>query len=183
MPGSVTSAFTAADDFAAALCAEGVLSLLVTGRAFRARLTQVALHRLRLSATEEYLPRIAHVGVPTDMILVALPYGSGLAPIWGGTRMRAGEIITLRRVSASTREPTGLAAGARSGCRPRSWFDMAARERTKSNVDIQNRDNGRRDGLRHGSHRVSYIYPDRDLSCGGKSGGVRRHGCGQREHP
>jgi hypothetical protein len=40
---------------------------------FRARLTQVKLHRLRLTAAEEQLSRIAFVAVPADLILVSLP--------------------------------------------------------------------------------------------------------------
>jgi hypothetical protein len=52
MPSGVTSVFSDAEDFAAALRAEGCLSLLVTGAGqLRARLTQLALHSLRLSAT------------------------------------------------------------------------------------------------------------------------------------
>ena len=51
MPGSVTSVFSDVEDFAAALREEGFLSLLVTGNGeFRARLTRVSLHSLRLSA-------------------------------------------------------------------------------------------------------------------------------------
>jgi hypothetical protein len=72
MPGSVTSVFSEADEFVAALLGEGGLGLLVTVPGmFRARLTQVALHRIHLSAAEEYLPRIAFVAVPHDMILVS----------------------------------------------------------------------------------------------------------------
>src|SRR5271168_2091190 len=96
MPGSVTSVFSEAEDFEAALREEGCLGLLVTGSgAFRARLTQIALHRLWLSAAEEYLPRIALVAVPADMVLVVLPYGNGPPPIWGRIRMRASDIMTL----------------------------------------------------------------------------------------
>jgi AraC family ethanolamine operon transcriptional activator len=96
MPGSVTSVFSEADDFEAALREEGCLGLLVTGPgAFRARLTQIALHRLRLSAAEEYLPRIARIAVPADMVLILLPYGNGPSPIWGGIRMRTSDIVTL----------------------------------------------------------------------------------------
>jgi hypothetical protein len=91
MPGSVTSVFSEADEFRAALLEEGHLGLLVTGPgAFRARLTQVALHRMRLSAAEEYLPRIAFVAVPHDMILVSLANRSGPSPIWGGDRDASG---------------------------------------------------------------------------------------------
>ena len=97
MPGSVTAVFGEAEDFAAALRAEGVLSLLVTGAGeFRARLTQIALNHLRLSAAEERLPRVAFVAVPADAILVALPRGNGPAPIWGGVRPGEREILTLR---------------------------------------------------------------------------------------
>jgi hypothetical protein len=96
MPLSVTSVFSEAEDFAAALRAEGCLGLLVTGAGqFRARLTQVALHSLRLSATDEQLPRIAFVAVPADMILVALARGRASAPIWGGVRLGTDEIMTL----------------------------------------------------------------------------------------
>ena len=96
MPSSVTSVFSEAEEFAGALRAEGCLSLLVTGAGqFRARLTQIALHSLRLSATDEHLPRIALVAVPADMILVSLPRGRGPAPIWGGITIGAGEIMTL----------------------------------------------------------------------------------------
>jgi AraC-like DNA-binding protein len=110
MPGSVTSVFSEAEDFAAALREEGGLGLLITGRGqFRARLTQVKLHRLRLMATEEQLSRIAFVAVPADLILVSLPIDGRPGPIWGGVRMRAGEIMTLgpgQRAHARTDGPS-----------------------------------------------------------------------------
>jgi AraC-like DNA-binding protein len=109
MPGSVTSVFGEPDDFQAALREDGVLGMLVTGPGqFRARLTQITLHRLRLLAAEERLPRIAFVVVPTDAVLVALPIGSEPSPIWGGIGMRSGEMITLgpdQRVHARTDGP------------------------------------------------------------------------------
>ncbi len=95
MPGSVTSVFSEPADFEIALHAEGVLSLLITSPGeFRARLTQIALHRLRLSAVEEELPQIAFAAGPQGMVLVWLTF-AGHAPIWGGVEMRAGEIITI----------------------------------------------------------------------------------------
>jgi AraC-like DNA-binding protein len=110
MPGSVTSVFSEAEDFEVALREEGCLGLLITGRGqFRARLTQVRLHRLRLSAAEEQLSRIAFVAVPADLILVSLPIGDRPTPIWGGIRMRAGEIMTLgpgQRVHARADGPS-----------------------------------------------------------------------------
>jgi hypothetical protein len=88
--------FSEPDDFQAALREDGVLGMLITGSGrFRARLTQITLHCLRLLAAEEHLPRIAFVAVPADTVLVLLPIGGGSSPIWGGIAMRAGEIITI----------------------------------------------------------------------------------------
>jgi AraC-like DNA-binding protein len=96
MPGSVISLFTEPDEFQAALREDGVLNLLVTGSGqFRARLTQVTLHHLRLSAGDEYLSRIAFVAVPADMLLITLPLGDRPAPVWDGMEMRVGEMITF----------------------------------------------------------------------------------------
>lgn len=96
MPGSVTSAFSEAADFEAALREGGCLSLLVTGPgAFRARLTRIALLRLRLSAAEEHLPRILLLAVPPGTMLVALPGAGKPAPVLGGISMGPHEIMTL----------------------------------------------------------------------------------------
>ena len=96
MPGSATSVYSEAEDFEAALRAEGCLGLLVTGHGrFRARLTQVGLHRLRLSATDEQLARIALVAVPADTILLSQSRAPESAAIWGGIRIGAGELMAL----------------------------------------------------------------------------------------
>jgi len=96
MPGSRASVFGEAEDFEAALSADGVAGLLVTGHGqFRARLTQVELDQLRLTAVEESQPRIAFVTVPAGAILVSFPIEEGPAPVWGGTEVRTGEMITF----------------------------------------------------------------------------------------
>src|SRR5690348_1072042 len=96
MLGSVISLFSDLDEFQAALREDGLLNLLVTDTGqFRARLTQVTLHRLRLSAGDERLAKIAFVAVPADMLLVALPLGDRQPPIWDGMEMRVGEIATF----------------------------------------------------------------------------------------
>jgi AraC-like DNA-binding protein len=110
MPGSVTSMFGEPDDFQAALREDGVLGMLITspGR-FLARLTQITLHRLRLLAAEEHLPRIAFVVVPADAVLVLLPDGGGAPWIWGGIAIGASEIVTLgtdQRVHSRTDGPS-----------------------------------------------------------------------------
>jgi AraC-like DNA-binding protein len=106
MPGSRASVFGEAEDFQAALSADGVAALLVTGRGrFRARVTQIRLDRLRLAAVEETLPRIAFVAVPARMVLVSFPIDGGPSPVWGGIEIRNGEMITLgpgQRLDART---------------------------------------------------------------------------------
>jgi AraC-like DNA-binding protein len=109
MPGSATLVFSEPKDFEAALRPEGYLGLWVTGGGrFRARLTRVALHYLRLSTAEEQLSRIAFVAVPADMVMMSFPIGTGTGPVYGGIAMRAGEIVMLgpgRHVYARTHGP------------------------------------------------------------------------------
>jgi AraC-like DNA-binding protein len=114
MPGSLSSVFGEPEDFQAALDGDGVLGLLITGRGqFRARLTQVTLHRLRLTSVEEELARIAFVAVPAGAALVSLANSARPSPVWGGIEMRAGEMIILgpgQRVHANTDGPCRWAA-------------------------------------------------------------------------
>jgi AraC-like DNA-binding protein len=96
MPGTVTSAFSEATDFEDALREGGCLGLLVTSPGtFRARLTRIALLRLRLSAAEEHLPRILLLAVPPGTMLVALPGAGEPTPVLGGISMGPREIMTL----------------------------------------------------------------------------------------
>ena len=110
MPGSRASVFGEPEDFEAALSADGVAGLLVTEHGqFRARLTQVELDHLRLTAVEESQPRIAFVTVPAGAILVSFPIEEGPSPIWGGTEVRMGEMITFgggERLHARTLGPS-----------------------------------------------------------------------------
>src|SRR5436853_188613 len=95
------------------------------------------LHRLRLSAGEEELSRIAFVAVPADAVLVALPIGSAPSPVWGGIEMRAEEIITLGPGYACTNRrtlPLGrhLAAGTGPGpIWPRARWSRVRRSSTR----------------------------------------------------
>jgi AraC-like DNA-binding protein len=106
MPGSRASVFGDAEDFQAALSADGVAGLLVTGCGpFRARLTQVQLDGWRLAAVEEEQPRIASVAARAGMVLASFPIGGEPSPIWAGIEIRNGEMITLgagQRVHART---------------------------------------------------------------------------------
>jgi len=96
MVRSVTAAFSEPEDFESALCKDGCLGLLVTGRGqFRARLTQVSLEVSRLTAAEEQMSRIAFIGVPSDTVLLMFQIGYGASPVCGGVRLQSGEIMTL----------------------------------------------------------------------------------------
>ena len=96
MSNSVTAMFSEPEEFEAALWVEGLAGLVITGRGqFRARLTQIALNRMRLSAAEEKLSRIAFVVVPADMVLVWFPIDNAEVPICGGIGVHANELLTV----------------------------------------------------------------------------------------
>jgi AraC-like DNA-binding protein len=110
MPGSRASVFGEAEDFQAALSAEGVTGMLVIGRGpFRARMTQIGLDRLRLAAVEEALARIAFVAVPAGTVLVSFRVDGGPSPLLGGMELRRGELVTFgasQRLHATTIGPS-----------------------------------------------------------------------------
>jgi AraC family ethanolamine operon transcriptional activator len=90
------SVFSEPHEFQVALQEEGVLNLLVTGPGqFRARLTQVTLHHLRLLAGEERLSRIVFAEVPEDTLFISLTADDRPGPIWDGVVLQVGEMITL----------------------------------------------------------------------------------------
>src|SRR5215475_6974989 len=96
MPGSRASVFGDAEDFGAALSADGVARVLLTGCGeFQARLTQVGLEQLRLSAVSETRSRIAFIAVPAGMILVAFPIEREPSAVWGGIELRTGEVVSF----------------------------------------------------------------------------------------
>ena len=96
MPSTVTSAFSDPDDFDTALRKEGVLSMLVTARGqFCARLTQISLDEICISAVDEHLPRIAFIAAPIDTVLIFFSIGNAPTPVFGGTGVKTGELIAL----------------------------------------------------------------------------------------
>ena len=96
MPSSRASVFGEAENFQAALSADGVAGMLVTGSGqFRARLTQLRLERLRLSSVEEARSRVAFITVPPGMVIVSFAIEGGPSPVWGGISIGPGEIITF----------------------------------------------------------------------------------------
>ena len=95
MACSSTALFSEPEDFEAAAWAASRPRLLVTAPGcFKARLTEVALGAMRLSAVEEALPRIAVLKVPANIVLVMLPIGRLSAPVWGGVMSQQWELTT-----------------------------------------------------------------------------------------
>jgi AraC-like DNA-binding protein len=96
MPESVTAAFSEPEHFGAALRAEGYRNLVVrTPKQFRARLTQVTLNEIRLTAAEERVPRVAFVAVPASVLLILFSTGQARAPICAGMRVTEDEFVTV----------------------------------------------------------------------------------------
>lgn len=94
MTTATTSVFTEPDDYVAALHAHGERELVVTEyRGFRARLTQILLSHMSLSAGDESCARIAWVRAPTRRVRLSLPTRGG-ALIRGGAPAGVDEIIT-----------------------------------------------------------------------------------------
>jgi AraC-like DNA-binding protein len=95
MPASTTSAFSNAGELEAALRNMGDVRLVVTGRGeFRVRLTHVELQRLRLWAVDERASRIGFLKVPPDVLLALFTIGDQPSPVWSGTSLDQGEILT-----------------------------------------------------------------------------------------
>jgi hypothetical protein len=70
------------------------IELLVTPHGkFRARLTWVDLHNLRLLHCEEDFSGIAYLSLTPGSVFVAFPTGSGALPVWGGRQVRAGDVM------------------------------------------------------------------------------------------
>jgi AraC-like DNA-binding protein len=96
MLSSTTGVFREPADVQMAMQEYGCANLmLIASGSFRTRLTRIALHRLHLLTAEESLARIAFFSIPNDAILVSFSIGDGLPPLWGGTALRSGEIVTL----------------------------------------------------------------------------------------
>ncbi|HSZ90728.1 MAG TPA: helix-turn-helix domain-containing protein [Acetobacteraceae bacterium] len=96
MLSSTTGVFREPGDLQAALREYGCTNITFTGNGmFKVRLTRIALHRLRLLSAEESLPRVAFFSIPSNTILVLVPFGADPPPLWDGVAASAGEIMTV----------------------------------------------------------------------------------------
>ncbi len=96
MQSNATLAFGDIDDFQTAMETEGVTSLIATQCGeFRAFLTQISLHSLRLSAIKETLPRIAFVRVPDDRVMLSFSIDSPTPQTWAGMALDCQDVVVI----------------------------------------------------------------------------------------
>jgi AraC-like DNA-binding protein len=95
VPRSTLSVFSEPDDFQAALNEGGCVDLTVTGHGeFRAHLSRITLHRMRLAAGQERQSRVAFICLPPRFVRVTLPMEPENSLMCNGIAIRQGEIIT-----------------------------------------------------------------------------------------
>ena len=93
---SLSFVFTDPTEFRAAMRAEGVRQLLITGLGnFRARLIRVALKRLVLADIHENLDRVAFLQVPDDRILFMFVNRPAHQFYCAGTAVRPNDLVIL----------------------------------------------------------------------------------------
>jgi len=96
MPTTTIAVFSEPLAFETALGQTCGVELLITGHGkFRARLTSIALPRLRLLQVTEWLSRIAVVSAAPGSMLVILPTKPEASQKFDGASLLAGEIITV----------------------------------------------------------------------------------------
>jgi AraC-like DNA-binding protein len=93
MPGSGTRTFLEPDHYEASLRQAQIEIVLALSPKFKARLTWAELHDLQVMRCEEDFPRIAYVCLRPQLCFVTFPAHSVPLPVWGGTDLRAGEIV------------------------------------------------------------------------------------------
>jgi hypothetical protein len=90
------SVFSDAAQFHAAMRTEGVRGFVVARAGeFRAGLTQVSLHDLKLCSVEEELPSISFISVPCDKVLVAFALDDRTRQVWGGCRVPTSNLVLV----------------------------------------------------------------------------------------
>jgi AraC-like DNA-binding protein len=97
MSDSGTASFTSPVDYQAAIGGAtsrgaSVNFIVAGGGDFKARLTWLNLHGLRVLRGSANLPSIAYVSAPPDRVVVLFP--TSAAPlVWGGLKLRFGDIV------------------------------------------------------------------------------------------
>jgi AraC-like DNA-binding protein len=109
MPGSGTTQFIDADDYQTSIRGAKFDLVFRSQKNFKARLTWVELHHLRLLRGQENLPRVAHVSLTSDLVFIAFPTRYDPPQIFDGVELQPGDIVFHsqgERVHQQTRGPS-----------------------------------------------------------------------------
>jgi AraC-like DNA-binding protein len=90
-----TATFTDPGDYPASVAGASINPVLTGGGNFDGRLTWINLRRLRLVRGRETVPHIAFVEVAPETVLIAFPINRDPSQIWGGVKLRSGDIVLL----------------------------------------------------------------------------------------
>src|SRR5215831_18554398 len=93
MPGGGTRTFFEPDYYEAGLRQAQIDAIIVPSGKFKARLTWAELHHLQVLRCEEDPPPVAYIQFAPQLAFVTFPAYSEPLPVWGGTKLRAGEIM------------------------------------------------------------------------------------------
>jgi hypothetical protein len=93
MPGSGTRTFLEPDHHEASLRQAQIEILIAFSPKFKTSLTWAELHDLQVLQCEEDFPRVAYVCLGPKLSFVTFPAHAGPLSVWGGTELRAGEIV------------------------------------------------------------------------------------------
>jgi AraC-like DNA-binding protein len=110
MPTSGTSTCSDPDDYQSKVRGARINLVFAGGGDFRARLTWVELRHLHLLRGKENLPRIAYISLASERVFVAFSTHRDPSPIWGGVRLRPGDIVLHgrgERIHQRTTAPGG----------------------------------------------------------------------------
>jgi AraC-like DNA-binding protein len=107
MIGCGTTTFTDPDDYRANVPGTNIDLVLTGSDRFRARVTWVNMHRLKLVRVEETVSRVAFVSPAPALTFVSFPLSRDHCPVWNGVALRRGEIVVHGRGEPFHQHATG----------------------------------------------------------------------------
>ena len=97
MPGGGTCSFLEPDHYEAGLGQVQIQAVILPRDKFRARLTWAELHHSQVLRFEEDAPRVAYLQLALGLAFITFTADSGPLPVWRGTEMQAGDIVSYGR--------------------------------------------------------------------------------------
>jgi AraC-like DNA-binding protein len=97
MPSGGTRTFREPDHYEASLGQAQIQAVILPRDEFRARLTWAELHHSQVLRCEEDAPRVAYLQLAPELAFITFTADSGPLPVWRGTEMQAGDIVSYGR--------------------------------------------------------------------------------------